>query len=178
MKTTIKFLSLIILLSVLVACSKEGEIGSNPNTNVFINYSIAGNSKNGTFNITGDDNNSNLNVYGVVAPNKDGDGAVIDFLDGDQLMSVSLTITAAVGSTEITDTNPYGYDIGFGFEDISLQAKAISITISEINFNGFLLNHIKGSFTGTAVYTYSENGEEIEEPHLVDGNFEYNNLNF
>ena len=178
MKALLQFLGFIILVPAFISCSKEGEIGSNPNTNVFINYSISGNHKNGTFNMTGDDNNSDFNVYGLVAPNEDGHGAVIDYLDGGQLISVSMTIPAAVGSTEITDTNPYGYDIGFGFEDISLQAKAISITISEIDFNGFLLNHIKGSFTGTAVYVYSENGEEIEEPHLVDGTFEYNNLNF
>lgn len=177
MKPLIKFFSLIILSSMLFACSKDNEIERAPSTEVYINYSIAGNNKNGTFNINGDDNNSDLNVSGLVFPNDDGNGAIIEFLDGGQLMSVSLNIPAAVRVTEITDSNPYGYSISFGFDDISLTEKSISMNITEIEFNGVLLNHIKGSFTGTAVYIYSENGVDIEEPHLVDGTFEYNNLN-
>lgn len=41
-----------------------------------------------------------------------------------------------------------------------------------------MLEHIKGSFTGVALYTFFEDGEEVEEPHLVDGSFEYNTPSF
>lgn len=159
-----------MLCSLIIACSKDDDNNHEPSTEVFINYSIAGNSKNGTFNINGDSNNSEQNAYGSVIPNEDGNAVTLSFLDYNQLISVGIVVPAAVGTYEITDTNPYGYNIGFGFDDISLEASSVSIDITEIEFDGLSLQHIKGSFTGVAVVI----GEAMEQQHLVDGNFEYN----
>ncbi|MCK7590767.1 hypothetical protein M0G43_09290 [Subsaxibacter sp. CAU 1640] len=180
MKTIIKLLFVLPLSLWLFTCggSDDSNDSQPPSTEVFVNYSVSGNSKNGTFNITDDENSAGQNVYGLIAPNADGNAVIVEYLDGNQLMSVSFAAPAVVGTYEITDNSPYGYNIGFGFEDISLQASAVSINITAIEFNGVVLEHIKGSFTGTAMYTHTINGDEVEEPHLVDGTFEYNAPSF
>jgi len=173
MKTILKKLSLLLLILATISCDKDNEKASPTNTATYINFSVAGNSKNGTFNINDDDNNSNQNIIGLIA----GEFASVEFLDGTQSMSARFEVPAATGITEITDTNPYGHNVGFGFEDIYLEDKAISVHITEIEFDNMLLLHIKGTFTGTAIHnTHDPNsGEEIEIPHLVDGEFEYTN---
>lgn len=176
MKIIVKIISLIFLLTVAISCSKDDGKDKPANIETYINFSVAGNSKNGTFNISGNDiGNSDLNYNGIVVAGNGEGSALVDFQDLSQLIGVGLVVPAATGVVEITDTNPYGYDVGFGFEDISLDAKAISVNISEIEFDGILLLHIKGTFTGTAAHqTHDSNsGEEIEIPHLVDGEFQY-----
>ncbi len=175
MKTTLKKTSLLLLMLIALGCSNNDKEKKATNTRTYINYSVTGNSKNGTFNINGDDNSSKQNVTALVVSNEEGEAALVDFLDGTQLISAGFAVPAAIGITEITDTNPYNYAVGFGFEDVSLQEKNISVNISEIEFYGVILLRIKGSFTGTAVHnTHNPNsGEIIEIPHLVDGEFEY-----
>lgn len=175
MKTILKTLSPLLLMLTTISCGKDDNEEKASNTRTYINYSVTGNSKNGTFNINGDDNSSNQNITALVVSNEEGEVALVDFLDGTQLISAGFAVPAAIGVTEITATNPYDYAVGFGFEDISLQEKAISVHITEIEFDGVVLLRIKGSFTGTAMHqTHDPNsGEEIEIPHLVDGEFEY-----
>jgi len=176
---TIKTIFGILTVALTISCnSDDGNQEMQNNAEVYVNYSVAGNSKNGTFNIVSDANNSEQNVYGIVVPNDDGNAALVEYLDGNQLLSVGFSVPAAIGTYEITETNPYGYNIGFGFEDISLEASTVSINITAIEFNGVVLEHIKGSFTGVALYTFSENGEDMEEAHLVDGTFEYNSPSY
>lgn len=172
---TIPFLSLLFLCTLTLGCSKDdGNNDDEQSRATYINFSVAGSSKYGTFNINDDDNNSNQNVTGLVVPNEDGNAVLVDYYDANQLMSVNISAPAAIGTYEISNTNPYDYNIGFGFENLSLEASTMSINITSIEFNGLILEHIKGSFTGVALYTYSINGDEIQEPHLVDGTFEYN----
>lgn len=132
MKKGIRIFITFVFLTFITACSSDD--GNNeqqdPSNEVFVNYSVAGNSKNGTFSINTDNNNSSQNVSGLVVPNQDENAVMVDYYDGDQLLSVGFAVPAAVGTYEITDTNPYGYNIGFGFEDISLQASSVSINIT------------------------------------------------
>lgn len=170
-----RYLTVLMLLPILWSCSSNDDSNdSESSDDVFVNYSITGASKDCNFNIIGDANNSNQNVTGLVIPNEDGNAVLVDYYDANQLISVAIAAPAAIGTYEISDTNPYGYNIGFGFDDISLEASTMSIDITSIEFNGLILEHIKGSFTGVALYTYSENGQDMEEAHLVDGTFEYN----
>lgn len=75
---------------------------------------------------------------------------------------------------EILDDHP-DFDMTFAFYDqlVELEAKSISVNDQEIEHNDIFVSHIKGTFEGIAVYKHIVNGDEIEEPHIVDGEFEY-----
>lgn len=175
MKSSFKQFSFFVLALIMVNCSSSNDdVNLIRTDNVYVNYQVNGNQKSGEFNITGDHNNSKQNVYGIVVPNDDGDAVILEYVDGNQETSVDINVPAAIRSTEITMDNNYGHYIGFGFGNVLLSPKSISVTIQDIEYDSIILKYIKGSFTGNTMYTYWDSGEMIEETHSVNGSFEYN----
>ncbi|WP_189702616.1 hypothetical protein [Subsaximicrobium wynnwilliamsii] len=179
MKNTINLVSFIIAASLItISCSnddKPEDIAQQQST--YINYSVAGNQVNDTFNITVEGiSNPNITAVANVFPESDSPTlkkALIVFLNSGML-GVTMSIPARTGLVEILDDHPH-FDMSFVFfdEQVELQANSISVEVQEIERNDIFITHIKGNFEGIAVYKHIVNGDEVEEPHIVDGEFEY-----
>lgn len=181
MKNTINLVSLFIVASIInLSCSKNDD---NPEDiaqqqSTYINYSVAGNQVNDTFNITVEGiSNPNITALANVFPESDSPTlkkALIVFLNSG-MIAVTMSIPARTGLVEILDDHP-DFDMSFVFfdEQVELQANSISVEVQEIERNDIFITHIKGNFEGIAVYKHMVNGAEVEETHIVDGEFEYN----
>ncbi|WCO02804.1 hypothetical protein [Psychroserpens ponticola] len=180
MKTTLKLIPFLIIITVtILSCSKDDD---NPNDtaqqqDTYTNYSVAGNQVNGTYNIVVEDlNNPSILAFANVYPESNSQTlkiAGMGFVDTTHMLNVGMSIPARTGLVEILDDHP-DFDLGFGFEDVGLEAKSISVNVLEIERNDNYVIHIKGTFNGIAVYKHTVNGDEIEETHIIDGEFEYN----
>lgn len=180
MKTTLKLIPLLIIITLtILSCSKDN---NDPNDtaqqqDTYINYSVVGNQVNGTYNIVVEDlNNPNVLAFANVYPESNSQTlkiAGMGFVDTSQMLNVGMSIPARTGLVEILDGHP-DFDLGFGFEQVGLEAKSISVSVLEIEHNDIYVIHIKGTFNGIAVYKHIVNGDEIEETHILDGEFEYN----
>ena len=143
----------------------------------YVNYSVAGNQINDTFNIVVNDlNNTDIIAIANVYPESDSPSlkkAVVIFMNSAQAINVSLSIPARLGLVEVLDDHP-DFDLLFGFEPLGLEAKSISVEVQAIERNDIYITHIKGTFNGIAVYKDTVNGDEVEESYIVNGDFEYN----
>ncbi len=145
---------------------------------VFINFSVSGNQLNNTFNITGDQDNSNQNVYNLIYPDgTSGDYKIVElaFMDSEQETSVNLKIPAQKGIIELKEANEK-FNMVMSIGDISLKAQSVSVNLEEIVIDkmmGMKASYLKGSFEGVAIYEYNQNNEEIKEPYLINGSFQF-----
>ena len=145
---------------------------------VFINFSVSGNQLNNTYNITGDQNNSNQNVYNMIYPDgTSGEHKIIElaYMDGEHETSVNMKIPAQKGIIELKEGNKK-FNMVMSIGDISLKAQSVSLNLEEIVIDkmmGMTASYLKGSFEGVAIYEYHQNNEEIKEPHLISGSFQF-----
>lgn len=145
---------------------------------IFVNFSVSGNQVNNTFNITGDQNNSNQNVYNMIYPDgTSGEYKIVElaYMDGEQEMSVNLKIPAQKGIIELKKGNEK-FSMSISIGDISLKAQSVSVNLEEIVIDkliGMKASYLKGSFEGVAIYEYNLNNKEIKEPHLISGSFQF-----
>ncbi|MEM5566956.1 hypothetical protein WNY78_17675 [Psychroserpens sp. AS72] len=179
MKCRLNAIKLIILMSLItISCSKNDDNSNRlSQQGTYINYSVAGNQINNTFNIVIEDlNNTNVTAYGNIYPEDESanlKSALVLFVDQNQRINVGMSIPARTGLVEILDGHPT-FDLLFGFEDVGMEAKSISVNVEEIEHNDIYVIHIKGTFEGIAVDVHEENGIEIEETYIVNGEFQYN----
>ena len=189
-----KHLNLLTLLLavVLLSCNKDDDTPEDDSTAFYaeINYSLAGNSVNGTFNII----TNSLYSEGVhtmmlyfppdIVEDID-EKAGVTIQDYNQLLSFTIMTPSLLGLVEILDGNTYGNEIAFGFEEMELTASSVSVNITEIQMQTLPetpeLKHVAvyvGNFEGVVNHEYyDDNGELVVEPHLANGNFEiYNPL--
>lgn len=193
-KSKMKHLNLLTLLLavVLLSCNKDDDTPEDDSTAFYaeINYSLAGNSVNGTFNII----TNSLYSEGVhtmmlyfppdIVEDID-EKAGVTIQDYNQLLSFTIMTPSLLGLVEILDGNTYGNEIAFGFEEMELTASSVSVNITEIQMQTLPetpeLKHVAvyvGNFEGVVNHEYyDDNGELVVEPHLANGNFEiYNPL--
>ena len=143
----------------------------------FINFSVSGNQVNNTFTITGDQNNSNQNVYNLIYPDgNSGEYKIVElaYMDSEQEMSVNFKIPAQKGIIELKEANKK-FSLAISIGDISLNAQSVSVNVEEIVIDklmGMKASYIKGSFEGIAIYEYNVNNEEIKEPYMINGSFQ------
>jgi hypothetical protein len=160
-------------------------IGQNSDTTTkkedqktFVKFSVSGNQINNTFNITGDKDNSSQNVTAMIFP--DGTSgeykiAELSFMDLSQEMSVLLKVPAKSGLIELKEGNPT-FKLGISIGDISLKAQSVSVNVEEVVIDKIMrmkASYVKGSFEGIAIYKYTKDNKEVEEPYMVSGNFQF-----
>ena len=190
-----KYSIFILLLAIYTSCQEGAKKNSNEiaknsfdpthkfiNTIAeegnFINFSVSGNQVNNTFNITGDQNNSNQNVYNLIYPDgNSGEYKIVElaYMDSEQEMSVNFKIPAQTGMIELKEANKK-FSLAISIGDISLKAQSVSVNLEEIDIDklmGMKASYLKGSFEGVAIYEYNQNNEEIKEPHLISGSFQF-----
>lgn len=181
----------ILLAVVLFSCNKDDDTPED-STSFYaeINYSLAGASVNGTFNIiTNSQYSDGINALMFYFPpdlvEDIDEKAGVTIQDYNQLLSFTIMTPAKLGLVEILDGNTYGNEIAFGFEEVELTASSVSVNITEIQMQTLPetpgLKHVAvyvGHFEGVVNHEYyDENGELVVEPHLANGNFEiYNPL--
>ncbi|MDD3458529.1 MAG: hypothetical protein PHO74_03550 [Weeksellaceae bacterium] len=189
-----KHLNLLTLLLavVLLSCNKDDDTPKADSKLFYaeINYSLAGASVNGTYNIiTNSQYSSGINALMLYFPpgiEEDIDEkAGVTLQDYNQLLRFTIMTPAKLGLVEILDGNTYGNEIAFGFEEMELTASSVSVNITEILMYELPetpgLKHVAayvGSFEGVVNHEYyDDNGVLVVEPHLANGNFEiYNPL--
>lgn len=182
----------ILLAVVIFSCNKDDDMPEDDSTAFYaeINYSLAGNSVNGAFNIITNSQYSDgvhsMILYfppDIVEDIDEKAGFTIQ--DYNQLLSFTIMTPAKIGLVEILDGNTYGNEIAFGFEEIELTASSVSVNITEIQMQTLPetpgLKHVAvyvGNFEGVVNHEYyDDNGELVVEPHLANGNFKiYNPL--
>lgn len=182
----------ILLAVVLLSCNKDDDTPEDDRKLFYakINYSLAGASVNGTYNIianslySGGVNTVMLYFPPDIVEDID-EKAGITIQDYNQLLSFTIMTPAKLGLVEILDGNTYGNEIAFGFEEAELTASSVSVNITEILMYELPgtpgLKHVAayvGNFEGVVNHEYyDDNGELVVEPHLANGNFEiYNPL--
>lgn len=171
---------LILALCILVCASFISSDSSNTVTEekTYVTFSVSGNEINNTFNISGDQNNSNQNVTAMIYP--DGNSgehklAELAYMDGDQEMSVLFKIPAKESLVEIKEGNPtLNFSISIG--DINLKAQSVSVNTEEVVIDKIMrmtASYAKGSFEGVFIHEYIKGNETFKDPYLVSGNFQF-----
>lgn len=181
MKKHFKILSAVLLIVfVCLSCNKSDDNDGAPPFNSFVKYSIHGPSINGNYEIRKTQQQDDVVQTCFYIPenpeNEQGSMIALSMMDNAQLLSFSLVAPGMVKLTEIIKDNPHSFQIAFGFEELALEAGTVSVNVTTLDIDsGFnnLVTHVKGNFEGVVLHIYEENGEEIQESHTVNGNFEY-----
>ncbi|HEY9114673.1 MAG TPA: hypothetical protein VIN10_08220 [Bacteroidales bacterium] len=144
----------------------------------YVKFSVSGNQINNTFDISGDQDNSSQNVTAMIFPDgTSGENKLVElsYMDGAQNMSVYLKTPAKSGLVEIKEANPkYSFSISIG--DINLKAQSVSVNTEDVIIDKMMqmtASYVKGSFEGVFIYEYTKGSEEIKEPYLISGNFQF-----
>lgn len=171
--TTILSLGVLFLLS----CNNDDNVVKR----TYIDFTVAGPSMNGVFSIEQDEDPNQLEASALYTAATSEDPSVVIITFNDYLgLGVSMILPGEKRLTELTDDHEiFGMSISSQADEITLISKTLSMdvtllnleTSSIISFN--LIDEMKGNFTGIMVYKYLDNGEEIEEAHIVEGKFEY-----
>lgn len=181
MKKHFKILSsALLIVFVCLSCSKGNDDDIAPTFNSFVKYSIQGPSINGNYEIRKTQQQDDVVqtcIYVPENPEEEQDAMIaLTMVDNTQLLSFSLVAPGMVRLTEIIKDNPHSFQIAFGFEELALEAGTVSVNVTTLDIDsgfGNLVTHVKGNFEGVVLHIYEENGEEIQESHTVNGNFEY-----
>lgn len=140
----------------------------------FVRLSITGPSLNGTFDINLDGDDPEIHITGIGIPMETGQELMLSYYDWENVLAFGLRIPGRMGETEVLVDNPHGFEVGFANKDVSLHELTTSVSITELDVDGFLLERVKGTITGMVQSTHSVPGEEdVMEPHTIDGEFQY-----
>ena len=140
----------------------------------FVRLSISGPSLNGTFDINADGDDPGILITGIGIPMDTGQELMLSYYDLDEVLAFGLRIPGRMGETEVLEDNLHGFDVAFANRDVSLHELTTSVSITELDVDGFLLNRVKGTITGMVQSTYHDpSGEEFKEAHTMDGVFQY-----
>lgn len=164
----------------LLLCTSFINSNTNNKTIVeksYVKFSVSGKEINGTFNISGDQNNSSQNVTTMVySDDASGEYKLADlaYMDGGQEMSVHLIIPAKKSLVEIKDINSkLRFSISIG--DINLIAQSVSVNTENFVIDKVMqmtASYVKGSFEGVFIHEHIKDGVSYEDPYLVSGNFQ------
>ena len=172
-----------LIMFAMVCCTSScGEEGSKADS--YFRATVTGTSWNGSVNLV-----STFSMPTAQALISDsGDPAIGDILFisyGEAFgQAVSITIPAEKRVTELTDDHEvFGMGLGdpnAGQDGVGLISETMSLDLKVLKkgnpgvFSFEIPTRIEGAFTGIMNYTYIDtSGNEVVEPHLVDGEFKF-----
>ncbi|GGH43241.1 hypothetical protein IA57_11110 [Mangrovimonas yunxiaonensis] len=189
-------LAIFCALTLTFSCSSDdSDSNKNPNNNNnnnnnnggnnYADYTISGPVLNGDFSINQTNSIETVGATGTYfSAELTGDVAVIQIIlfDSQNGAKFAVVLPAETGTWNWGGGDLNSNDVFIiAPDDLGiLEVDQVSTTISEIQINpsgGIAqgLQSAKGTFSGTFVLTYDNNGQEETEIHTVSGEFEFSN---